>query len=327
MAKPINMQQLLIAGVILIAVFYVFPSMLEGTSFAVGGDLTAQETEWGKCPASGLSSIALAAKNTVAEPDAALAVTGAVYTEGKTTALATATTLTTADVIINNTVNCKNGETYRVIMGDGPTQYHRYGDATDTGTWKVATKGIMRYDAPMYVVGSGVLRFSNASDPNTATTTVSLGSGQDDGTTSIRISENTADAYFGTPGQQYDVVVCFNFSTANFTSVHLSGAGVTPNVGINTIASGYEMCDGYNAPNDLVDWGYVDIPIQIDTIAGVNPAGGAPFAGAQTNISVMVFDWATWLKDGNIMYGVQNGDTLAAIGATDLTTYAAIEVH
>lgn len=326
MAKPINMTQLLIVGVILIAAFYVFPSILEGTQFAVGGDLTAQETEWGKCPDDSLSNIALAAKNTVAEPDTALAVTGAIYTEGKSTALSTGTTSTAADLVINDTVNCKNGETYRVVMGDGPTQYLRYADAADTGVWKVATKATERYDVPMYVVGSATLRLSNTSAFGQTTVGVTLGTGEDNGEISIRVKEATADAYFGTPGQLYDIIVCFNYSTANFSSVALTGAGVTPNVGLNSQVSGYERCDGFSGSSDLVDFGYYDIPVYIDTLAGVNPRGGPGATLVDTNITIAVLDWATWLKDGEIRYGVENADTLAAIGATDISTFGAISV-
>jgi hypothetical protein len=319
-------EVLIKAFLVIVAAFLTinYVTNMEGSPFAVTGALEASIAASGVCPANGASSLCFAAKNTVAEPDTALAVTVNGYTNGKTTPAVTLTTLTTADICSNGTVNCKNGETYRAILGDGPTQYHRYSDANDVGTWLTADHALMRADVPMYVVGSAAITFSNTSDFGQTAVGLTLGSGQDDGTVTMRVRENTADAYFGVPGQLYDIVTCFNFSTANFTSVHLSGDGVTQNVGLNTIAAGFEMCDGYNAPNDISDWGWVDIPIQIDTIAGVNPGVAT---AAPTNISIMTFDWGTWVKDGEIMFGAQNGDTLAAIGATDVTSTQAIRVR
>ena len=329
LADDIAVRMLLVGFVLVVGYLWLSGPGSPLQSYGVGGisTLEAAMSASGVCPVDGASNVCFSAKNTVAEPDTALAVTANLYTNGKTTPSATLTTLTTADICSNDTVNCKNGEAYRGMLGDGPTQYLRYADATDTGTWTTADHAIMRHDVPMYVVGSATVLASNASTFSQPFVTVTLGSGQDDGTTSLRISEATADAYYSVPGQEYSCVVCFNFSTNNFTSVHLSGAGVTQNIRTNTIASGYEMCDGYKAPNDLVDWAWVEIPVVIDVIAGVDPSGDAIASAQPTNISIMTFDWATWNKDGNIMYGVQNGDTLAAIGAADVTSTQIIRVY
>lgn len=294
MAKnTISMEKLviviLLAGVLLVGTGTI--QLGAAPALPVGDTITE-----GICPTTGLTDIRLAAFNDLDPNDALVATNGSTFLKGDSTPVETVRTSATA--FASTSVDLACGTDYFVVFGHGDESnyYEVWVENLNTG---MSATNTHKFAAP--AVGSLTITGENATSVGIGTRIfVTLGSSEDTTDVTLKLKEATADASFGLG----ESLVCFDFYTANLTSVEAIG-GVKEEV--PTLASSNEKCWKVSTP-ELTDFGTKDVGVFIDTKAGVDPAD---------NITVNVYDLQWFEFKGEKFWTIQDPADDSAIGATD----------
>lgn len=217
----------------------------------------------------------------------------ALYLQGAKTATSSGTTGTSGYTEVGE-VNC--GAVLTGFYGDGGTAY--YYQKVDTSATNAAN---VYMDAKPKRASNVTVTFSNTTHFGvTSYSGVVMGSGASNTDATVKVKAGAY--YFGDRSFE----ICALFYTTNITKVSF-GASATEIAADSSmsVTTGMQIkC--YEVAQQLYNYNSVELPVVIQAKASVTPS--------DSNISIWVNDKSAYLKDGALVGGFFNADTLADLG-------------
>jgi len=314
-----SLQQWLTIGataVVLVGgVFFIFPSIPAalGLSSTPGlGVNPAQVTaSGGGCNSNGQTDLDFKASyyDVSSLVDTLVATTVAIYGPGETTAMFSTSSNASAYATIGS-VNCNTKGLVAYIGDHGATYYEvkKVFDGQNAASTQTAIS--------LKKAAAATATFSNTT--NLGQSTVGVVSGSGSTVTDVVMKLKAGQYYYGDGAQE----ICAQFTQNNISKVYFNFNGQTlaelpADPTISVTAGNLLKC--YELTGDINNYVSKDIGVVIQAATGVTPA--------YSNITITLNDKASYLKNGQLIFGYWNADTNADVGLGKVTKTTAISVN